>query len=988
MDVLSASWNDDTIAWYENDGSESFTPHVITDSADRAWSVFAADMDGDGDMDVLSASLGDDTIAWYENENFDFGDAPLPYPTTLSEDGARHGPIGPTLGTNRDLEVDGTHSAAADADDTTGAPDDEDGVTFDTIRAGQLDATVTVNVQNAPNGAKLDAWIDFNGDGSWGGPFEQIADSVSVVNGDNVISFDVPSWAKAGSTYARFRLSTAGGLGIGGKAEDGEVEDHQIAIASPVAANDFSENRNTVTTSAKYAGSMFAADVDGDGDMDVLSVSGRYNTISWYENDGSESFAPHHTTSYAGGPSSVFAVDMDGDGDVDVLSATAIDDTIAWYENDGNAGFTPHVITNSADNAYSVFAADVDGDGDMDVLSASEYDDTIAWYENDGSEGFTSHDITTSADGAVSVFAADVDGDGDMDVLSASGHDDTIAWYENDGSEGFTRHKITVSADCACSVFAADVDGDGDMDVLSASELDDTIAWYENDGSESFTPHVITASADYAYSVIAADVDGDGDIDVLSSPLWSGTIAWYENDGSEGFTPHVITASAEHANSVFAADMDGDGDIDVLTASGFDGTIAWYENDVHDSPSTIGLYNSKNPEAGEFFLRDSNTAGVADTTFGYGPGDSNWIPIAGDWNGDGGSTVGLYNASLSEFYLKNTHSGGTADVMYAYGPAGSNWVPVAGDWNGDGTDTLGLYNQVTSTFYLKNSHGGGVADIVFDYGPAGSNWVPVAGDWDGDGTDTLGLYNPETSQFCLKNSHSGGVADIVFDYGPAGSNWVPVVGDWDGDGDDTLGLYDSFMSQFYLKNSHSGGVADIVFGYGPAGAGWTPLTGNWTASSAIQLDAVPLASPVSDVNLTESDLSPIVETAIGLWADTGVSASNLSMLENVQITISDLSGSTLALTTAGSIVVDVNAAGCGWYMEGPNSEVAESQADLLTVVAHELGHVLGLGHDVSDDVMDPLLPLGTRRLPGFDIDASQLDDLFADADDLTAVLSI
>ena len=76
----------------------------------------------------------------------DFGDAPAPYPTTLGENGARHTETGPTLGTNRDVESDGIHSASANADDTTGSADDEDGVTFGTIRVGQLDASVTINV--------------------------------------------------------------------------------------------------------------------------------------------------------------------------------------------------------------------------------------------------------------------------------------------------------------------------------------------------------------------------------------------------------------------------------------------------------------------------------------------------------------------------------------------------------------------------------------------------------------------------------------------------------------------------------------------------------------------------------------------------------------------------------------------------------------------------------------------------------------------------
>jgi hypothetical protein len=68
MDVLSASEGDDKIAWYENDGQQHFTTHTITTAANGAQSVYAADVDGDGDMDVLSASRNDDKIAWYKND--------------------------------------------------------------------------------------------------------------------------------------------------------------------------------------------------------------------------------------------------------------------------------------------------------------------------------------------------------------------------------------------------------------------------------------------------------------------------------------------------------------------------------------------------------------------------------------------------------------------------------------------------------------------------------------------------------------------------------------------------------------------------------------------------------------------------------------------------------------------------------------------------------------------------------------------------------
>ena len=324
---------------------------------------------------------------------------------------------------------------------------------------------------------------------------------------------------------------------------------------------------------------MHPADVDGDGDLDVLYAEQTNNTIAWSENmDGAGTFGPQQAIdSTAASAMCVRAGDLDGDGDLDVLGASFDDDTIAWHENTDGAGtFGRQIVTRSSDFANSTFAADLDGDGDLDVVTASPGDDKIAWFENtDGAGTFRARQvITTSADGALSVHAADLDGDGDADVLSASAEDDTVAWYENmDGAGSFgVRQVISNTAHWATSVYVADLDNDGDLDVLSASMDDSKIAWYENtDAAGTFgSEQIITTNAVNARCVYAADLDGDGDHDVLSAS-WFG-LAWYENtDGAGTFgqlqyitTPNVLFLM----ESVCAADLDGDGDQDVDAGAG------------------------------------------------------------------------------------------------------------------------------------------------------------------------------------------------------------------------------------------------------------------------------------------------------------------------------------------------------------------------------------------------------------------------------------
>ncbi|EMI19537.1 lipoprotein [Rhodopirellula maiorica SM1] len=125
-----------------------------------------------------------------------------------------------------DFEIDGTHSEAADNDGS-----DDDGVfAVASPVASAADSTRASIHLTASQDGFLDGWIDFNADGDWSDVGEQIFNSISVTAGENILSYSVPQGATAGETYARFRISSAGGLGVTGAAADGEVEDYMETI--------------------------------------------------------------------------------------------------------------------------------------------------------------------------------------------------------------------------------------------------------------------------------------------------------------------------------------------------------------------------------------------------------------------------------------------------------------------------------------------------------------------------------------------------------------------------------------------------------------------------------------------------------------------------------------------------------------------------------------------------------------------------------------
>jgi len=564
QDMLSASSQDNKIAWYENNGDGDFgAQQLISGRVAEARSVYAADLDGDGDLDVLAASNADNEVIWYENDGGGgFGGQRLITPNAedvrsvqaadLNSDGDQD-----VISVSRDevawYENNGEGSFAARRV-ITSVPDPSEARNDPSVHAADMDGDGDLDVLYRD--VLEVSWFENSGDGSFG--------ESQIVNGYNYSQSAYPSDLDGDSDLD---------VAITYLFPDGNNETVWMENEGGGA---FDSPNSLPIDDGKGGQSIYSVDLDGDGDQDVIvgddqaDPESRNSRLSWYENGGDGTFGEEQIIS-GGGAILVRATDLDGDSDFDVFSASG--DEVVWFANNGSGGFGGEQAVNSSPdlaNPNTVFAEDLDGDGDQDVITGA---DNVGWYPNDGNGGFGAQRVI-STQGAVSVYAADLDGDSDRDVLVAS-YDPfeggKVAWYKNDGDGDFGGEELIVDLDeGAVSVRAADLDGDGALDVVATfgydgSSNDVRIAWFKNNGGTfGFEREII----DYVDAMDIADLDGDSDLDIVAEYTNASPLVWLENDGSGDFRNRGEISSAPQIarNSVHAADINSDGSNDVVFA--------------------------------------------------------------------------------------------------------------------------------------------------------------------------------------------------------------------------------------------------------------------------------------------------------------------------------------------------------------------------------------------------------------------------------------
>lgn len=363
------------------------------------------------------------------------------------------------------------------------------------------------------------------------------------------------------------------------------------ARAAPRMTPELLFYENVVDWALDSAGALAAADMDGDGDLDIAgAISDSGDKLAWWENDGTPAgpdWTRHDIGTATTAVSDMAAVDLDGDLDVDVVWSSSDGAALAWFEN-SNGGWPRHEIDSGASEAFSTLAAaDLDGDLDLDV--AVNTGGSLKWYENDGAPAagdWASHLVAADCDECNSLRAADLNGDGRPDLLVTADDDnlqdnDTLFFYINNGNKTWTRHVLEKTLQM-WQAEAGDLDGDGDVDVAAARENGGLYAWINNGGAGStWTYRPITAPFGLPGALHMVDLDRDGDLDILASSALVSEIVWFENDGTpwNGAWPwHMIENAYASPGCIWPVDLDADGDWDFIgqTEEG----VSWWEGVV------------------------------------------------------------------------------------------------------------------------------------------------------------------------------------------------------------------------------------------------------------------------------------------------------------------------------------------------------------------------------------------------------------------------
>ena len=625
QDVVGAVFQGATtgngVAWFENvngDGSQ-WTQHVIDASQNGATSVWPVDVMGNGRMDVLATirnvAKGRDTVIFYEN---------------TAEGWVKHiiadDFLASFFGYPGDINGNGRIDFVATATGRDVTAPTQKRVTW-WENTGDPDNWIEHEISvdfNDPYGVEL-ADIDQDGD----------LDVLVTSNSGNEVAW-FENVDGAGGAWTKRTIDAAAPGAYHATAADINGNGYLDIVASSYSGNrihlyindktprDGGWVKSNVVENYAQARNVRVVDMDLDGKLDIVTHSYIGNTVDVFINvDGLG--GSWRRVAVATGETNINSVtvgDISGDGDMDIVGAVRALDDIVWWENrtiHRSATFPQASAISSTFQANDVAVGDFNRNGILDVAAVSG--EAVAWF--DGSTGTWQQRVVDPAlAGGVSIAAVDVDGDGWLDLVvgaSNTGADPDIVWYRNTGSgNAWTKNVLETGLNGVAEIFAVDLNQNGKVDILAAASGANVVKWYQNNGEATgWTSANVGPGLPQAAAVFAADVSGNGQLDVVAGSAGAGgmvVVFWNNGGATTTWAQTRVDRTFPGAVAVGAADMNGNGCVDVVAVSSTDGDVAWYTNPglTTDVEWTANVVDANLPGVNSLAVADFDIDGKMD----------------------------------------------------------------------------------------------------------------------------------------------------------------------------------------------------------------------------------------------------------------------------------------------------------------------------------------------------------------------------------------
>lgn len=747
------------VTTWDNDGTGTFTGtnRESNDTYDIFLDIIPVDIDWDGDMDIMLEWLD-----WSASQSFKLSviDNPFSssvYPSMLAD--ADHSNSGYAV---TDFNGDGYRDVLQSYYD----------VSFDyRVRVltyddyfGYLDDAwneVTSSIHDFPCVA------DFNNDGKI---------DFATTNESNI---DITVWLNdGGSSFTLSSTYSAGRTTDALYAADLNGDNYADLVTVNRSTDDVSvllnNGNGTFGSVSVYdtdlePNAMTLADLDDDGDLDIATANPIQLTVTVLLNDGNGDFGwsrtdlPCGTTNRV--PKQIAAADLDGDGDIDlaVSNGGLYSGYIYIFFNMAQ----PEVVSTSPDmNEIDVdYVTDITVTFDMDMDGATI--DGSSFVVSTRTDGFAAGTVSYDNPSRTATFdpTGDFD-DGELvtvtltpDIESADGAPlRSYSWSftvtAEAGSAGFNADVLYGTGVFPRYVCAADLNGDGYPDLAVANRNSHYMSILLNNGDGTYGSHITYATGGYPLYLHAADLDDDGDVDIAVANSDDDDISIFKNNGFGGFSVKLDYPTAAYPTSIDGGDMDGDGDIDLVTGSG--SNVAVLLNNGSGGFPSFEAYDAGSSVTRAYIL-DADKDGALDVAAvqvsvnlvtlmmngGYGTlsvgdnaatGDDPGKMCAADFDGDGDIDMAVTNRADDNItYINGGGNGYFSPVTtYATGEGPVEVFPADFDADGDLDMAVANYDDHNVSILLNN--GSGVFSSGGTYGAGGGTFGLFSADLDNNGT--------------------------------------------------------------------------------------------------------------------------------------------------------------------------------------------------------------------------------------------------------------